>query len=262
MPQRAVSSRRCPARKAASSGSPGGSWLPATASITSAARSAVTLARKRAPPLPSIAATTGAAQQAPVHPVVPMAASRPRRPASRASAPSVSAAPTARLQLPVATSRRSSPRAPAPSAPRARSRRSGRGRPPRQTGEAPAARPPRPSGRGRPAQQSPCISRLDAAGVAAVHLDHRRHRAVEGAVELLQRQPAVGGGAPGGHPGFALDRVQHVEAAPHAAGNPRADPHDASTRLLEAQLRIVGGDAVHIAPGHPEMLGHRDQRLR
>jgi hypothetical protein len=78
-----------------------------------------------------------------------------------------------------------------------------------------------------------------AAGVIDLH--HRGHRVVEGAVEPLEGQRSVRGGAAGLDAQPPLERGEQIEGARDPACHPDIDAHDATARLGEPQLEIVGG---------------------
>ena len=102
----------------------------------------------------------------------------------------------------------------------------------------------------------------------AIDLGHRGHGAVEGAVEALERPPAVGGGAVGLDAEAALECPEEIAAALHAAGYTHADTRHAAARRGQTELGIVRGDAVHLAQRHAQVRGHgregvgRDPALR
>ena len=107
---------------------------------------------------------------------------------------------------------------------------------------------------------------LDVAGrepaeVEAVHLGQRRHRAVERAVEALERPLAVRGGAVRLDAEAALERFEQLAPALHPARHAHADPRDPTAGRDQAELGIVGGDAVGLAQGHAQVLGDGGQRL-
>ena len=101
---------------------------------------------------------------------------------------------------------------------------------------------------------------FDPPAMLALHLHHRRHRAVERAVEPLERDRAVGGRRARRDTEAPLAGGQHVEPAPDAAREPHADAHHAAAGLGEPELRIVRGDAVHLAARHAEMIRRLLQR--
>ena len=172
--------------------------------------------------------TVGAAQQRPGQPAATTRARRPRRPTSAASAARVEAAPTERPQLPSPTARRISPGLASARAARSRAREPARrihgladGGPgvARGQGEgggdgnamtggrasySPRASADRSTGAGAPSTRS-TSSGASRPRWQAVHLGQRRHGAVEGAVEALERPLAISGGAVGPDAEAALE---------------------------------------------------------
>ena len=107
--------------------------------------------------------------------------------------------------------------------------------------------------RGR-GEQGVYRAHFDPPAMLALHLHHRRHRAVERAVEPLERDRAVGGRRARRDTEAPLAGGQHVEPAPDAAREPHADAHHAAAGLGKPELGIVRRDAVHLAARHAEMI--------
>jgi hypothetical protein len=94
----------------------------------------------------------------------------------------------------------------------------------------------------------------------AVDLHHRRHRAVERAVEPLERHRAVGGRRARRDPEAALARGEQVEPAPYAAREAHAHADDPASRPGQPELRVVRGHPVDLAARHSQMVRGLVQR--
>jgi hypothetical protein len=105
-----------------------------------------------------------------------------------------------------------------------------------------------------PGQQRVDGFRKDPPAMLAFHLHHRRHRAVERAVEPLERDRAVRGGRARRDPEPSLAGGEHVEPATDAAREPHAHAHDAPAGPDQPELGIVRGDPVHLALRHPQVI--------
>jgi len=90
------------------------------------------------------------------------------------------------------------------------------------------------------------VADTHASVMLAVHLDHRRDRAVEGAVEGLERDIAADGG---------LQRLEEIEPAADPARHAGADAHEPLAWLREAEFRVVRGDPVRFGERHAQMRG-------
>ncbi len=95
------------------------------------------------------------------------------------------------------------------------------------------------------------------AEVGMVHLDHGRDATDEAAVSLLERHLAVGRRVPRRDAEPPLELGKQPEASVHAAGDARANADDVTPRRGETELRVVGRDAVDLAPRDVEVGGHR-----
>src|SRR5262252_3560576 len=84
-----------------------------------------------------------------------------------------------------------------------------------------------------------------------VHLHHGSHRAIEGAVEGLERHVGAGDGA---------QRCQQLDTAAHPAGHAGAHTNQPRAGFRQPELRVVRGDAVRLGSGHAEMRGDLGQR--
>ena len=124
-------------------------------------------------------------------------------------------------------------------------------------GEGVCAEPSPPEGerarvRGQRDENTLHVARSDAPVAGAIHLDHGRHRAVEGAVVRLERHVAARAG---------VQRLQQIEPAADPARHARADAHDPLARLGQPEFRVVRGDAVRLGERHAQMRGDLSQRI-
>ena len=112
-------------------------------------------------------------------------------------------------------------------------------------------------------QQVGKIGGLHAADLGAVHLDHPRHRAIERAIHLLDRDRPFTRGVAGADAQPLFARRQQRPPARHPAAHARAHPNEPRPGLGEPHFRIImRSDAVHLAEAHTQMRRDRRQRLR
>src|SRR5574337_551719 len=95
-----------------------------------------------------------------------------------------------------------------------------------------------------------------------IHLDQGGHRTPEEAVDLLEGDAAILRRFAGPKPKAILQGVEQCKTPLDATAYACAYPNQARSRLDKAELRVVAGNAVHLALGNPKVQGHRREALR
>ena len=256
MPQRLISSRRWPARNAATSACSGGGALALTVASSAAAWSAVTRGMTRGASSPRSTVTTGAAQHMPLQPPATTRAGSLRRRDLVAQ----------RAQRVGGADREAAGAGADDQGERGRAPHRGEGDraacPRRGEGDEGNPRPRRGRGQGEGARRA-------GASTAAASTRPRcsPSTSTTGAIAQSNAQSSrssvtapSGVVAPAGDAEAPLAGGQHVEPAPDAAREPHADAHHAAARLGQPELGIVRGDAIHLAARHAEMIRRLLQR--
>src|SRR5438128_7969737 len=91
------------------------------------------------------------------------------------------------------------------------------------------------------------VAQADPAPIGVVDLDHGRDRARERAVQLFERDGAVGGRLAGADAELLLARGEQLESAVDSTADARADADDPLPRPREPQLGIMARDAPDLA---------------
>jgi hypothetical protein len=88
---------------------------------------------------------------------------------------------------------------------------------------------------------------------AVIHLDQRGHPTPEEAVGLFEGDAAILRRLAGPEPKAVLQGVEQCKTALDATAHACTHPNQAGSRLGKAELRVLGGHAVHLALGNPEV---------
>jgi hypothetical protein len=88
---------------------------------------------------------------------------------------------------------------------------------------------------------------------AVIHLDQRGHPTPEEAVGLFEGDAVIRRRLAGPKPKAVLKGVEQCQTTLDAAAHACAYPNQAGSRLDKAELRVVGGNSVHLALGNPEV---------
>src|SRR5574337_803698 len=95
-----------------------------------------------------------------------------------------------------------------------------------------------------------------------IHLDQGGHGTPEEAVGRFQGRAVIRRRLTGSQSKTILQGVEQCKTPLDATAYACAYPKQARSRLDKAELRVVAGNAVHLALGNPKVQGHRRESLR
>jgi len=95
--------------------------------------------------------------------------------------------------------------------------------------------------------------RIEPSIAAAIYFDDRGHRTSEEAVGLFKGDAVIQRRLAGPKPKAVLQGVEQCQTTLDATAHACAHSNQAGSRLDQTELRVVGGNSVHLALGNPEV---------
>ncbi len=104
--------------------------------------------------------------------------------------------------------------------------------------------------------------RIEPSIAAVIYLDQRGYPTPEEAVGFFEGDTVIRRCLTGSQSKTVLQGVEQCQTTLNATAYTCTNPNQASSRLDKAELRIMGGNSVHLALGNPKVRGDSDEALR